>query len=145
MQSFIYPMKLTPDKEEGGVVVTFRDLPEAITQSESIDESVLEAADCLEEAIANRIVSNLPIPSASNPQEGEYSIFLSVQMSAKAALYLTMKEMNISKTELARRLHCDEKEIRRLLNPRHASKLPRIEFALANLGRNLVIGLQEAV
>ena len=33
MHNFIYPAKLTPDKEDGGFVVVFRDFPEAITQS----------------------------------------------------------------------------------------------------------------
>ena len=73
------------------------------------------------------------------------AVLSEVQMSAKAALYLTMKEIDLSKAELARRLQCDEKEIRRLLDPRHPSKLPRIEAALAIVGRQLVIGLQEAV
>ena len=145
MQSFVYPAQLTRDKEDGGFVVTFRDLPEAITQGENIKDALSEAVDCLEEAIANRIVMDLSIPTPSNCKQREYSILLPVQMSAKAALYLTMKEVDISKTELARRLHCDEKEIRRLLDPRHSSKLPRIETALATIGRQLVVGLQEAV
>ena len=88
---------------------------------------------------------DLSIPIPSNCKKGEYLIFLPVQMSAKAALYLTMKEIDVSKVELARRLQCDEKEIRRLLDPRHPSKLPRIEAALAIIGRQLVVGLQEAV
>ena len=145
MQSFVYPVKLTPDKEDGGFVVTFRDLPEAISQGENIKDALSEAVDCLEEAIANRIVMDLSIPIPSNCKKGEYLIFLPVQMSAKAALYLTMKEIDVSKVELARRLQCDEKEIRRLLDPRHPSKLPRIEAALAIIGRQLVVGLQEAV
>ncbi len=145
MQSFVYPVKLTADKEDGGFVVTFRDLPEAISQGENIKDALSEAVDCLEEAIANRIVMDLSIPIPSNCKKGEYLIFLPVQMSAKAALYLTMKEIDVSKVELARRLQCDEKEIRRLLDPRHPSKLPRIEAALAIIGRQLVVGLQEAV
>ena len=145
MQSFVYPVKLTPDKEDGGFVVTFRDLPEAITQGENLKDALSEAVDCLEEAMANRIVMDLSIPPPSNRKKGEYLVLLPVQMSAKAALYLTMKEGGISKVELAKRLHCDEKEIRRLLDPRHSSKLPRIEAALATIGRQLVIGLQEAI
>ena len=43
--------------------------------------------------------------------------------------------------ELARRLQCDEKELRRLLDPRYPSKLPRIEAALTALGQKLVVGL----
>lgn len=143
MQSFIYPAKLTPDTEDGGFVVTFRDLPEAITQGDDIEDALSEASDCLEEAIANRIASDLPIPASSGIKKGEYSIFLPVKMSAKAALYLAIKETKITKVELAKRMNCDEKEIRRLLNPRHPSKLPRIEEALAKIGKQLVIGVQE--
>ena len=144
MQSFIYPAKLTPETEQGGYVVTFRDLPEAITQGEDIDDTLLEAVDCLEEAIANRIASDLPIPDSSQAKKGEYAILLPVQLSAKAALYLAIRDAKITKVELARRMNCDEKEVRRLLNPKHPSKLPRIEQALATLGKQLVVGLYEA-
>ncbi len=144
MQSFIYPAKLTPETEDGGYVVTFRDLPEAITQGEDIDDALLEAVDCLEEAIANRIASDLPIPGSSQPKKGEYTILLPVQLSAKAALYLAIRDAKITKVELAKRMNCDEKEVRRLLNPKHPSKLPRIEQALATLGKQLVVGLYEA-
>lgn len=41
--------------------------------------------------------------------------------------------------ELARRLNCDEKEVRRLLDPRHGSKLSRMENAMRALGRKLVV------
>ncbi|MCG2755456.1 MAG: type II toxin-antitoxin system VapC family toxin [Desulfobacteraceae bacterium] len=37
MQSFIYPVTLTPDKDDGGFVVKFVDLPEAITQGENVN------------------------------------------------------------------------------------------------------------
>ena len=32
---FMYPVTLTPDKKVGGFVVTFTDIPEAITQGET--------------------------------------------------------------------------------------------------------------
>lgn len=57
MQNFVYPATLTPDIEDGGFVVRFVDFPEAITQGESVQDALQEATDCLEEAIANRIIS----------------------------------------------------------------------------------------
>jgi antitoxin HicB len=144
MQNFIYPVHLTSEKNDG-FIVKFRDIPEAITQGEGIQDALSEAVDCLEEAIANRIVTGLDIPRPSSPKKEEYSVLLPIQMSAKAALYLTMQEQSITKIELAKRLHCDEKEVRRLLDPRHSSKLPRIEIALAAIGRHLVLSIQEAV
>ena len=145
MQSFIYPATLIPE-DEGGIVVKFTDMPEAITQGEDVQDALREAADCLEEAVANRIVMGLPIPKPSPIIEGWCTpVLLPAQMAAKAALYVAIGEAKISKTELARRLHCDEKEVRRLLDPRHPSKLPRIESALAAVGQKLVVGLQAAV
>jgi antitoxin HicB len=144
MHNFIYPARLTPDEQDGGFVVTFRDVPEAITQGNSIKAALIEAADCLEEAMANRIAMDMPIPSPTRMGKHRYPISLPIQMAAKAALVLAIREANITKVELAKRLQCDEKEVRRLLDPRHPSKLPRIEAALAAVGRQLVVGLQNA-
>jgi len=46
--------------------------------------------------------------------------------------------------QLARQLGIDEKEVRRLLDPHYASKLPRIAQAIQLLGKRLVIGLEAA-
>ena len=145
MQHFVYPVTVTPDPQDGGFVVQFVDLPEAITQGETLQEALHEAADCLEEAVANRILMNLPLPAPSAIDQGRYGVTLPVQMAAKAALYLAMKELDITNVELAQRLGYDEKEVRRLLDPHHASKIPRIESALQAIGKQLVIGFQPTV
>jgi hypothetical protein len=88
---------------------------------------------------------NESIPAASPVGPEQYAIPLPAQTAAKAALYLAIRQVNITKVELAERLHCDEKEVRRLLDPRHASKLSRLESALAALGQHLVIGVKAAV
>jgi hypothetical protein len=43
MNRYSYPATLTP-AEEGGYVVTFRDIPEAITQGDSLEDSLAQAA-----------------------------------------------------------------------------------------------------
>ena len=63
------------------------------------------------------------------------------QTAAKAALYVAVRQRQLTQVELAARLQCDEKEVRRLLDPRHASKLSRLEAALALLGQQIVIGV----
>ena len=144
MHSFIYPAILTPDKEDGGFVVTFVDLPEAITQGEDVEDALSEAADCLDEAIANRIVMGLPIPRPTSLKRRRYPVHLAAQTAAKAALYLAIQNAEVTKAELAKRLACDEKEVRRLLDPRHPSKLPRIGAALAAVGQRLIVSFQTA-
>ncbi len=112
--------------------------------SEAIKDALSEAADCLEEAIANRIVLGLSIPPPTSVKRGRYPVPLPAQTATKAALYLAIQKADITKAELAKRLHCDEKEVRRLLDPRHASKLPRLESALAAVGQQLIVGVQAA-
>ncbi len=137
MHSFNYPAKFKNDKAEGGFIITFRDIPEAITQAETIEDSFIEAVDCLEEAIAGRIDDNLVIPEPSKPRRGERIVSTPAQTSIKAALYVAMNESMVNKSELARRLNVDVREVRRMLNPHHGTKLPSMEQALAALGRNI--------
>jgi antitoxin HicB len=144
MQRFVYPATLTPDVDGSGFVVTFIDVPEAITQGENVEDALREAVDCLEEAIANRIVMGLPLPLPSRIKKGRHAVPLAAQTAAKASLYVALQEAKITKAELAKRLQCDEKEVRRLLDPRHPSKLPRIEAALAAVGQRLIVSFQSA-
>lgn len=136
MREFLYPARFTPDKKDGGYVVTFRDIPEAITQGETTDECLEEAAGALQAALEGRIMSDLDIPKASKSRKGERSIAVPVQTALKAALYLEMRKAGITRVELARRLRIDEKEARRMLDPHHPTKADRLEKALAVLGRH---------
>jgi len=136
MREFLYPARFTLDKKDGGYVVTFRDIPEAITQGETVEECLEEAAGALQAALEGRIMSELDIPKASKSKRGEHSVAVPVQTALKAALYLEMRKIGITRVELARRLRIDEKEARRMLDPHHPTKADRLEKALAVLGRH---------
>jgi len=106
MEQFVYPAILTPDAKEGGFVVTFVDLPEAITQGETEDEAWQEAADCLEEAIANRIVSGLSIPPPSRSKRGQYAVPVAAQnvrrcIDWKYALALPLEDQGFNASVLS--------------------------------------------
>ena len=137
MTRFVYPALLTADEKDGGFVVTFPDLPEAITQGDSLEQALNEAADCLEESIAVRIDDKLAIPQPSILKNEEYLIAVPAQTALKAALYLAMCEKGMSKVELAYTLNIHEKEVRRILNPHHATKLSTMERTLAVLGQRI--------
>lgn len=138
MNIFTYPVELK-EEQEGGYLVTFPDLPEAITQGDTKEEATEQAIDCLEEAIANRIELKLDIPAGSHPKEHQTTVALPATMAAKAALYLTLRKNKVTNISLAQKLKCDEKEVRRLLDPHFNSKIPRIEEALHVLGQRLEI------
>jgi antitoxin HicB len=62
----------------------------------------------------------------------------------KLAVLEAFGAAGISKSELARRLGKDEKEVRRMLDPRHPTKLPALTAVLRALGKRLVVGVVEA-
>jgi antitoxin HicB len=142
MTDFRYPATLKPEPE-GGYTVRFLDFPEAITHGNHRPDARVQAADCLEEAVANRIAAGLAIPAPSQRRRST-PIPLAPAMAAKAALYLAVREAGISNVALARQLGVDEKEVRRMLDPRHTTKLSRIQAALSVLGKRLVVGVEEA-
>ena len=142
MRRFQYPVALTPEKKRG-FTVRFADLPEAITSGADRQEALMQAADCLEEAVAGRIADGLEILCPSSPRRNQILVAVPAPTAAKTALYLAMHEARIKNTELARRLGCDEKEVRRMLDPRHPTKLPRIQHALEALGKRLVVSMEE--
>jgi antitoxin HicB len=142
MRHFNYPVKFTKQKE-GGFLVEFSDFPEAITQGENEEDAREQAVDCLEEAIANRIEMKLDIPVPSQPKKGQYCASLSTTLVAKTALYLIMRDRSLTNMALAKKLHCDEKEVRRLLDPHYSSKFPRLEEALHLLGQHLNVAITD--
>lgn len=141
MRSYRYPANFAP-AEEGGFVVTFPDIPEAITQGENVEDAIANASDALEEALIARMHLRQELPSSSGG-EGYYLIPVPVQTAFKAALYEEVRKQGVSKVDLAARLGIDEKEVRRLLDPHHSSKLPRIEEVLERVGKHIVVAVQD--
>ena len=143
MERFDYPVLLKA-AEEGGYIVTCRDLPSLITQGEDKVDALSQAADAMDEVFATYMLEGLTFPVPSNTRRGEYSIAPPAETMAKAALYTAMSEAGLTKVQLAKQLGVDEKEVRRLLDPHYGSKLPRIAQAIQLLGKRLVIGLEAA-
>ena len=144
MRTFLYAAKFDRGNHSDAVAVTFRDIPETAAQGRNQKDALWQASDRLEAAIADRIARGMEIPAASRPLPGECLIPVPASMAAKAALYLAMREARLTNVALARRLGCDEKEVRRMLDPKHATKLPRIKEALDALGKRLVLSVEEA-
>jgi antitoxin HicB len=134
MQSFVYPVALAED-QEGGYVVSCRDLPEVITQGDTREDALEAAEGALQAASEMRIQDDEDIPAASEAQRGEVLVAVPIGTAMKVALYLAMREQGVNKSELARRLGVDEKEARRMLDPKHSTKIPALERALHLLGK----------
>lgn len=145
MSRFRFPVLLSPaaeaDPAEKGFIVTFPDLPEAITQGEDQPDALRQATDCLDEALAGRIRHGDEIP---RPGRGTVFVEPSVMIGAKTALYLAMKEAGLDVPVLAQRLGWQEADLRGLLDPAAVTKISRIEQALSGLGKRLSLDVMDA-
>jgi antitoxin HicB len=137
---FDYPVTLTPD--DGTVLVTFADLPEAITFGADEDEALLNAVDALETALSFYVDARAPLPRPSPPQPGQKTVRPPALECAKLGVYQAMTEQGIRKAELARRLGWHMPQVDRLFDLRHASRFEQIESAATVLGKRLVLSME---
>lgn len=142
MRRYLYPVDLETD-EAGRVVARVPDLAGCVTDGADAAEALREAADALEESLAHSIAADEPAPPPS-PARGRPCVAPGAIIAAKAALADAIREAGISNTALARDLDLGETEIRRMRDPRHATKIGRLEQALAVLGKRLVVAVDAA-
>jgi antitoxin HicB len=131
-----YPANFKP-QDEGGFVVTFPDIPEAITQGEDVADTMVHAADVLESALDWYLEDGRPIPAPSKPKRGQYMIELPASLSAKVLLVNEMVAQKVRPAELARRLKITPQEVTRLIDVHHTTKIDGIAVALKALGKTL--------
>jgi antitoxin HicB len=139
-----YPATLTLDQEDGGYIVTFRDVPEAITQGDSLEEALRNAADALAVALEFHAEDRHRFPQPSEARPSEHLVTLPALVTAKLELYRRMRETGTTRVALAQMLGVDERAVRRLLAYKHRSHIGQIETALAKLGKRLEISVRDA-
>ena len=128
-----YPAEVECD-EDGRFIVVFP----------ALDEARTEARDLLRELIASTMRDGDDLP-APTPAAGHQSIVVPPLLIAlKAALYEAFRESGVSQRRFARDLDIAESEVRRMLNPDHATKAATIDQTLQRLGRHVSVTVSEA-
>jgi len=139
-----YPASFLSEANGKGFHVRFPDLPEALTGGADLDDTIVQAADCLAEALAGRIRRGDGVPAPSKLKRGQYPVSVPLYLAPKLALYLAMRESGMRNTELAKRLGISETIVRRMLDPKHSTKPERMQAALAALGKRIVVRFEDA-
>jgi antitoxin HicB len=143
MRSYVYRAQFERGARRG-YVVSFPDVPEAITQGRDMTDVRAMAEEALGLALLSYAARGLPLPKPKATGKRLVSVAVAPDVAAKLAVLEAFAAAGISKSELARRLDKDEKEVRRILDPKHATKLPALTAALRALGKRLVVGVMEA-
>jgi antitoxin HicB len=143
MKSFVFHALFEPGAKRG-VAVSFPDVPEAVTQGADSSDAYAMAEEALGLALLTYPLRGLPLPKARARGGELVPVAVAADVAAKVAVLEAFGEAGITKVELGRRLGKDEKEVRRILDPRHPTKLPTLTEALRALGRRLVVAVEKA-
>jgi antitoxin HicB len=144
MKAYAYRAMFEPGDRRGNVVVTFPDVPEVVTQGRGESDARAMAEEALGMVLLAYLERGMALPKPRAKGRKLVEIVVAPDVAAKLAVLEAFKAAGIAKTELARRLGKDEKEVRRILDPRHPTKLPVLTAALRALGKRLVVGVMEA-
>jgi antitoxin HicB len=133
---FRYPVTLKREKD-GSLLVTFVDIPEAITQGVSEEEAMAMAREALETALDFYFEDKREVPMPSTPKRGQPVVELPASLSAKVLLLNEMVRQGVRPAELARRLKTTPQEVNRLTDLRHTTRIDGVAAALKALGKRL--------
>ena len=128
----------------GTIIATFPNVPEAHTVGYDEAQALERAPDALETALAIYLNEDRELPRPSRPRKGQRQVALRPMAAAKLAIHQAMRDQGVSQMELDRRIRRDPKDVRRLLDLLHRSRLDRLEAALAALGKRLIIEIRDA-
>ena len=138
-----YPARFTRDKHSGGFVVTFPDVPEAITEGDTFDEAMSMAQEALELALTFYTEASKALPKPGPLKRGMRMVSVPALSEAKFMLYSALRGAGIRKIDLARRLGCSPSQVDRLLDIQHKSRLDQLEAAFTAMGKRLTVRVRD--
>ena len=128
-----YPVNLDPDS--GGFVVSFPDIPEALTQGDSREEALSMALDALVTAFEFYFEDNQKIPLPSEVT-GEF-VDVPLSVASKVLMLNAFIDSSLTQIELAKGMGVKKQEITRLFDLKHATKIDAVQKAMQVLGKRL--------
>jgi antitoxin HicB len=128
-------------QDNGWWLVRFPGIPEALTEGETQEEASANAVDCVVSALEGYMKAGRSLPRQGAGHGARDRAVLPSLVTAKLAVYETMRNRGWSKLKLAKELGVPENSVRRLLDLRHSSHMWVIDEALAKMNTELPIDL----
>lgn len=127
----------------GQVGAFFADVPEAITVGATPAIALDRAQDALVVALSCYIDDGRPLPVPGKVKRGQSVVVLPPRVAIKLAIHAAMREQGLTQAQLGERLDIDGRQVRRILDLDHESKLSHLEAALAALGLRVAVSVSK--
>lgn len=128
-----YPINLEPC--DGGYVVSFPDIPEALTQGDDREDALSMGLDALVTAFEFYFEDGNKVPPPGDVT-GDY-VELPSSVVAKLLMLNAFVDSGLTQIELATRMGVKKQEVTRLFDLKHSTKIDTIQRALKAIGRSL--------
>lgn len=135
----LYPAIFAYDRTDKRYTVRFPDLPEAITEGETLEEALFNASEVLTLTLEGRVDEDMKIPMPSHRKSAK---LIAPSARAQAALLMRWAKGEHTTAEIARTLNTSWPAVARLEDPHHWPNLKQLERAAAAVGQRLVISLE---
>ena len=123
---------------EGGFTVTFPDMPEAITEGDSLEEATFNAIEVLSLCLDERMAQNDPLPPPTQTARGQW-ITPSAPVQAAVALKQIRESQGKTLSDMARLLNTSWPGAQRLESTRANPTLKQLDRVAAAMGKRLVL------
>lgn len=131
-----FPALFNP-ASEGGFTVTFRDVPEAISEGDTLEEAKTMALDALLTAMEFYFEAGRAVPAPSKTKDGEHLIALAPSIAAKVHLLNARQASKMKSVDVARAMRIKPQELARVYDLKHSTKIDTIAAAMQAMGYDL--------
>ena len=138
----LYPAIFEYDKSDKRYTVHFPNLPEAITEGETLEEASFSASEVLTLTVEGRVDEGIDIPRPSRQKNAK---LIAPSARAQAALLLRWAQGDHTIAEMARALNTSWPAVARLEDLHHWPNLRQLERAAATIGYRLIISLESEI
>ena len=119
-----YPVTLEFDEASQGYAVSFVDIPEALTQGDTVEDALIEAQDALITAMDFYFEDKRAVPPS---------------VWAKVLLLNEVCAQNLRPIDVAQRMGVRPQEVTRILDLHYATKIDTVAAALKAVGKELTL------
>jgi antitoxin HicB len=139
----MYPVKLTR-LDNGSVMAEFPDVPEALTHGANEENALYWAHDALLVALSGYMDDRRPCPKPSLPGPEQPVVEVPPMGTMKLAIYQAMLDNHVTQAALGEKMGIDARQVRRILDLDHNTRLDHLTRALQCLGKRLTVEIADA-
>ncbi|MDQ3777099.1 MAG: hypothetical protein M3461_23475 [Pseudomonadota bacterium] len=122
----------------------FRDVAGAMTEAATEQEALYWAEDALLVLLSGLMDKRQPIPAPSERRRGERLIEVPPMQAMKLATYQAMLDQGVTEASLAAGMGIDGRQVRRILDLEHSTRLDHLLRALEVLGKQVSVTISDA-